>query len=238
MHHRVQSPADKGRPGVGVESHEELLAVLEVHLAVGDAELHARSLVGDTPVEHEHVRVEDPAHVEVEHGVAPLLGGHRVVGRPVALDAVALREEDIEAHGHESVRKFEVEAPLSFREQWSCEVDQHVSTNFETQTVHRASTPGHGGHPVPASQGSSGPSAALPPAAPGQRARSTLQRRRSRPKPSDLTAGRPPPLSLTLLATARAISTSSVSRYALKATRKGRAPTATAPLWGSSVFGP
>ena len=58
------------------------------------------------------------------------------------------------------------------------------------------------------------------------------------PKPSALTAGRPPPLSLTRLATVRATSTSSVSRYALKATRKGRAPTATAPLWGSSVFGP
>src|SRR5215208_8477999 len=53
-------------------------------------------------------------------------GGHRVVGRSVALDAVALREEDIEAKGLKPLRKPEVEAPLSLREQWSCEVDQHT----------------------------------------------------------------------------------------------------------------
>ena len=56
--------------------------------------------------------------------MAPLLGGHRIVGRPVALGAVALREEDIEAKGLEPVSEFEVEAPLGLREQWPCEVDQ------------------------------------------------------------------------------------------------------------------
>src|SRR5829696_1944176 len=117
------------------------------------------------------------------------LRGHRVVGRPVVLDAVALWEEDIEAHGLESVRKFEVEAPLSLREQWSCEVDQHVSTSSENQTGHRVSTRGYVGHPVPAIQGSSGPSAVLPPAAPGRRAQSILRRRRGRPQPNERLPG-------------------------------------------------
>src|SRR5215216_1249261 len=110
-----------------------------------------------------------------------------VVGRPVALDA--LREEDIEANDLEPVREFEVGASLSLREQWSCEVDQLVSTSSENQTDHRASTPAHGGQPVPAIQGSSGPSAVPPPAAPGQRARSTLRRRRGRPRPSERLPG-------------------------------------------------
>src|SRR5688572_23799408 len=129
MHHRIQPAPYKRRAGVGVESHEELLAVLEVLLAIGDAELHARSLVWDTSVEHEqeHVRVEDPGPVEVEHGVAPLLRGHRVVGWPIALGAGALREEDIEAKALEPVSEFEVEAPFGLRKQWSCEVDQHVA---------------------------------------------------------------------------------------------------------------
>jgi hypothetical protein len=48
--------------------------------------------VRDTSVEHEqgNLCVEDPGPVEVEHGETPLLGGHRVVGRPIALDTVAL----------------------------------------------------------------------------------------------------------------------------------------------------
>src|SRR5215208_6648266 len=95
----------------------------------------------------------------------------------------------LEANGLEPVRKFEVEAPLSLRDQWSCEVDQHVTTGSENQTGHIASTPGCGGHPVPASQGSSGPSAVLPPAAPGRRARSILRRRRGGPLPNERLPG-------------------------------------------------
>ena len=41
-------------------------------------------------VSQENLCVEDPGPVEVEHGETPLLGGHRVVGRPIALDTVAL----------------------------------------------------------------------------------------------------------------------------------------------------
>ena len=65
-------------------------------------------------------------------------GGHLIVGRPIALGAVALREEDIETKGLEPVREFEVEAPLGLREQWSCEVDPHASTRSGNQRGHRA----------------------------------------------------------------------------------------------------
>jgi hypothetical protein len=58
--------------------------------------------------------------------MAPLLGGHLVVENPIALHAVALREEDIEAKGLQPLCKLQVVAPLRLPEQWSCEVDQHA----------------------------------------------------------------------------------------------------------------
>src|SRR5918997_2565522 len=68
-----------------------------------------------------------------------------IVGRPIALDTVPLREENVEAKGLKPVRKPEVEAPLSLREQWSRQVDQQArhlrrmaSTNSENRTDHRA----------------------------------------------------------------------------------------------------
>jgi hypothetical protein len=66
-----------------------------VLLAVGHAQLHARPLVGDAPVEHdhEHVTVQDLLPVELEHGMASPFGGHRVVGGGLPIPAVTLREE-------------------------------------------------------------------------------------------------------------------------------------------------
>ena len=74
---------------------------------MGDAELHARSLVGNTAIEYEQedVGLKDLRPAQMERGVAPLFGGHRIVRRFLPLHAVALGQEDSEAEGFELLRQ-------------------------------------------------------------------------------------------------------------------------------------
>jgi len=77
------------------QAPEQLFFVPEFLLAVGDAELHARSLVGDAAVEYENedVGLQYAGLVQVERGVSPLFGGHGVLRRLLPLYAVPLSQE-------------------------------------------------------------------------------------------------------------------------------------------------
>ena len=105
-------------------------------LTVGEAELHASSLVGEATVEDEKkdLGLQYSGLVQVKRGVPSLLGSHGAVRWLPALHAVPLGQEDPEAEGFELLRQSLFEQPLRFGEQWSGELDQHGRTNIpETQ---------------------------------------------------------------------------------------------------------
>lgn len=88
------------------QADEQLFFVPELLLAVGDAELHAPSLIGDAAVgyENEDVGIQYTSLVQVEPSVSPLFGAHGVVGWLLPLYAVPLSQESPGRRGFEFLR--------------------------------------------------------------------------------------------------------------------------------------